>query len=303
MPKIKFRGGPPVRHEDIVLNLMFARSLGLKMVEKVPEHDRKLAIVGGGPSVIEHLEEIREFAKTGDVWGINGACRFLGEHGIDSTFISVDCHEIVAQWATGPIKKALLATRVHPSVIEALKGADTRLFELNNDSENGVHCCSSTASLGFDLATDLGYRSVVWYGCEGSYAGSTEEGATNADDQTHAYYEPQSKRDERMVVLCGGGEYLTAPDYYVQCCELAELIRKFPRYFSERSGGLLAAMVANPEHDITKVSIALMNILKPADQVGQSSAEPNDVPQNLIDEAKAATAALARHNATALKAA
>jgi hypothetical protein len=262
MAKIRFAGGPPVEDRDIQLNILYGRSLSYPRVKEVPAHDRHLAIVGGGPSVKDHIEEIRNFK--GDIWGINGACGFLRERGIDSTFISVDPHEIVAKWAVGA-KKALLCVRMDPKVYEVLNGAEITLFDLINDKEGGIHCCSSTASLGFDLASDMGYRTVVWYGCEGSWEGSTAEGATNASDFTHAYQEPSEKRDERMVVLCGGKEYLTAPDFYVQSCELAEIISKFPRHFSERSGGLLRAMVADQEHDIIRVSRSLMASLKPVE--------------------------------------
>jgi hypothetical protein len=261
--KIRFCGGPPVSPEGIEFNSVYSRSLGFPLAKKVPAHDRHLAIVGGGPSVKDYVEEIGAFK--GDIWGINGACGFLRERGIESTFISVDPHEIVARWAKGATR-ALISVRVDPKVFEALNGAEIKLFELAQDKDGGVRCFSSTASLGFDLATDLGYRTVVWYGCEGSWEGSTAVSAGNKDDKTHAYPEPSEKRDERMVVLCQDGkEYLTAPDFYVQSCELAEIIRKFSRHFSERSGGLLRALVDKPEHDITKVSRALMAILQPVD--------------------------------------
>ena len=261
MAKIKFAGGPPVEPGTIALNSIYARSLGIPFVKESPAHGRTLAIVGGGPSVAGVVEELRAF--DGEIWAINGACSFLRERGIESTFISVDPHEIVLKWAQGA-RRAMLCTRVAPAVFALLKDVDVRIFDIAHDVPDGVHCCSSTASLGFDLATDLGYRTVIWYGCEGSWAGSTAENANNAQDFTHDYLEPSEKRDERMVVLCGGVEYLTAPDFYVQSCELAEVIRKFPRHFSERSGGLLRALVATPEHDIIRVSRALMAILRPA---------------------------------------
>lgn len=260
MPKIVFNGGPPVEEGQIALNAMYARSLGLPFVKKGPAHGRRLAIVGGGPSIRDQVEELRAF--DGDLWGINGACRWLASHGIESTFISVDPHEIVATWVGPEIKKALLCARLHPSVFQILKHADVRVFELFlDDPHNGFKCCSSTASLGFDLATDLGYRSITFYGCEGSYGGNLN--GDNSQDKSHAYPEPSEKREHRMVVKCGDGEYLTAPDFYVQCCELSQLIRKFPAHFSERSGGLLRAMVENDDHDIIKVSRALMESLTP----------------------------------------
>jgi hypothetical protein len=252
-PKIRFSGGPPVEHEDIMRNVAHARTLGLPFVQSVAPHGRPLAIVGGGPSVQEHVLELRNFE--GDIWGINGACGWLRERGIESTFISVDPHAIVAQWTPGA-RKALLGTRTDPQVFEILKGADVTLFELEQeDAENGMRCGSSTASLAFDLGTELGYRTAIFYGCEGSWpAANPGDPTTHA---THAYPEPSQQRAERMVIACGGREYLTAPDFYVQSCELSDVIRMFPTHFSERSGGLLRAFVENDDHEIAQVSRAM----------------------------------------------
>lgn len=252
-PKIRFSGGPPVEHEGIMRNVAHSRTLGLPFVRMVEPHGRPLAIVGGGPSLRDHVHELRTFE--GDIWGINGACAWLRERGIESTFISVDPHHIVAQWAPGA-KKALLGTRTDPSVFEILRGADVTLFELEQeDPVNGMRCGSSTASLGFHLAVDLGYRTGVFYGCEGSWPA---ENPGNPEGQaTHAYPEPSQQRAERMLISCGGREYLTAPDFYVQSCELAAVIRMFPLHFSERSGGLLRAFIENDDHEISKVSQAM----------------------------------------------
>jgi hypothetical protein len=254
VPKIVFSGGPPVTHEDILRNIAHAKTLGLPYVQKVPPHDRVLAVVGGGPSINEHVDEIRSFT---DVWAINGASQWLRERGIENTFIAVDPHHIVAKWAPGA-KKAILCTRIDPSVFEILEDADVRLFSLMQDTEDGgIQCFSSTASLAFDLGTDLGYRKAVFFGCEGSFPGNVS--GDNREDFTHAYPEPSEKREERMVVECGGVEYLTAPDFYVQSDEISKMVRMFPQHFSERSGGLLRAMIENDDHDIVKVSRAMMS--------------------------------------------
>ena len=253
--KIRFTGNVPVEHEDIMRNVEFARQSGLPYVKPSEAHDRVLAIVGGGPSLLGSLEELKAFQ--GDIWAVNGACAFLRTHGIDSTMIGVDPHVIMCQWAPGT-KKAILCSRTDYRVWPILKDADVQLFDLiQENTDEGIRSGSSTATCAFDLATDMGYRTIIFYGCESSFPG---EQIGTASDQTHAYC--KEVREHRMLVECGGAEYLTAPDFFVQATEIASMIKEFPTHFSERCGGLLRALVQNDDYDIIKVSRAMMATLE-----------------------------------------
>lgn len=242
--KINFTGVPPVEHEDMLKHRQMAIQRGIAYIKKdTPAHDRKLAVVGGGPSLQKMVSELFEFQ--GDIWGINGACRWLRDQGIESTFFSVDPHPIVAMWAKG-CKKALVVSRSDPSVFDALEGSDVQIFDSRNDDPQGLLGGSSTATVAPILAVELGYRSVVFYGCDGSYPKGF----------SHAYMD--EKREDQLLVKVGDEEYLTAPDFYVQSQELAMMIRSLPRHFSERSGGLLGALVKCEEHDVIAGSRALL---------------------------------------------
>lgn len=253
MPKISFTGKMCVEHDVLLRNIAYAKSLGLPYVKKPPAkeikfHGRRLAVVGGGPSVKEHLDELRSWE--GEIWGVNGACTWLREAGIESTLFSLDPLPILAKRCVGA-RKALLCTRCAPELFDALKGAEVTLFDVAQDEEGGFLASCATVLCVPDLATDLGFRDVVYFGCEGSFR-----------DATHLYMnDPQEKR---FVVECGGREYLTLPELYVCTVELSALLRAFPAHFTERSGGLLGAMVRNQEHDIVKVSRSLLADLKEA---------------------------------------
>lgn len=252
MPKIDFQGRLAVEHDVVLRNIAHTKSLGLPYVEKpdpsrIAFHGRPLAVVGGGPSVVSHLDELRGW--TGDIWALNGACGWLRECGIASTLFTLDPLPIIATHAAGA-SKALLCSRCDPSVFAAMQGKDVRVFDVVNDSPGGVWASCGTVLCAFDLATDLGYREIVFYGCEGSY-----------EQKTHAYMD--DPQNFRFVVSCGGAEYMTLPELYVTTLQLAEFLRKFPAHFSEKSGGLLRAMTKDPEHDIVKVSRALLAGLHP----------------------------------------
>lgn len=252
MPKINFTGTMPVEHDVLERNMAHAKSLGLSHVEKpdpkaIQFHGRPLAVVGGGPSVKEHLDELRTWP--GDIWAINGACSWLRSCGIESTLLTVDPLPILAEKVAGA-KKAILCTRCHPSVFAVLSEADVRIFDLAQDRPGGIHASCASVLCVPDLATDLGFKDIFFFGCEGSFQAST-----------HLYMnDPQ---DFRFVVECGGVEYMTLPELYVCTEQLAEMLRMFPKHLKERSGGLLGAMVRNAEHDIVKVSRALLQALSP----------------------------------------
>ena len=249
MAKIAFQGVIPVSHGDLMKQVAYGKSLGYPEVREQEPHGRRLAVVGGGPSIVDRLAEIREFS---DIWAINGACRFLREHGIESTLLSLDPCDFLAPRVSGA-KKALLATRCHPDVFDALKGAEITVFDAVNDTKNGMWASCATATVAFHLSMVLGFRQTVFFGCEGSYS-----------EKTHAYMDEAELQDYRFVVECGGKQYLTAPDLYMLTTQMAVFLRLAVNdSFTERSGGLLRALIENERHDIVKVSRMLMASLKP----------------------------------------
>ena len=250
MGKLQLIGVIPVEHGKIEENRESCRKRGLPRLAPHNKRDGRLAVVGGGPSVLNYLNRIAGYSH---ILAINGACKFLSDHGIESTFFAIDPHEIVAKWAPGA-KKALLCDRVCPEVFDILKDADVTVFELANDVPGGVCAGSSTASAGFILGPILGYEFVDFYGCESSFEG-----------QSHAYMD--EALEEILWVEVGGKEYKTRPDFYLQAQEMSQIFKKFPRAFTAYGGGLLQAMIDHDDHDVKYVSRVFMNRLKPTQEL------------------------------------
>ena len=260
MAKIAFEGVIPVSHDGLMRQVAHAKSLGYPTVQEQESHGRRLAVVGGGPSIVDHLDEIREFT---DIWAINGACGFLRDHGIESTLLSLDPCDFLAPRVAGA-KKALLATRCHPDVFACLQGADITVFDAVNDTENGMWASCASVTVAFHLSMALGYRKTVFFGCEGSYS-----------EKTHAYMDEAELQDYRFVVECGGKQYLTAPDLYMLTTQMALFFRlAINDSFTERSGGLLRALIENEAHDIVKVSPLLMAGLRPVPAQAECAPTP-----------------------------
>lgn len=251
MYNIEFVGNAPLDNDALLANVRHAKSLGLPRVRDEYPHGRRLAVVGGGPSIVGALPEIRKYS---DIWAINGACGYLREHGIDSTLLTIDPVDFLAPRVAGA-KKALLATRCHPKVYAVLKDCDIQTFDVTTDSDEGLWATCGTVTVSFPLALKLGYSKVDFFGCEGSFA-----------EVTHAYMDEAELQDVRFVVECDGVRYHTAPDLYLVTKSMADILRQvIPDSFRERSGGLLRALVKNPAHQIVQISAQLeANLKEPA---------------------------------------
>lgn len=206
-------------------------------------HGRRLAVVGGGPSVKRRLGEIASFD---DVWGINRTWQYLVANGISAAMFSIDAGPELVPMAKGA-KSAVLASRTDPGVWDALDCTPT-VFHAFDDGPNPVLGGSSSATCSLIAAVRLGYRSVRLFGCDSSF-----------EDATHV--DRHEERDHVMLVRCNGSDYWTAPDFYTQAKELTRLCNMCPHVLSQSGDGLLGAMVANDDHDVIRVNAALADRL------------------------------------------
>lgn len=239
--KISFQAVGHVSAAKLALNEAHATSLGYPRigVAETPF----LAVVGNGPSVKDRVKELQSW--DGDIWAINGAFHWCREHGIYARFFTIDPLPSVAKFCTGA-DRAILSMNCDPTVFAALVGADVQAVRFGDD---GVAHGSTTATAAPCLAVEMGYDSVTLFGCESSYVGTTH---ADRDD-------PQKSL---LMVECGGEQFLTSPQMLMQAETLSEMVRGAPRFVFERSGGLLAAMVSNPEVDVIAASKAFHESIK-----------------------------------------
>lgn len=241
-------GELPITVDKLLSNIATSKRLGLPTYRDAKPHpSRKLAVVGGGPSIHEYVDELRAF--DGEVWAINGALGWCRDHGIPATLISADPHPIVLQWAKGA-KRAFLESGCDPTVFDLLRDAEVYLYD-SDTTQGGIASPHCTVMGIPHMACRIGFRGVRLYGCESSYPPKT----------SHAYMD--EGRTQELIITCGGHDYLTAPDFYVQAVALAKYIRDVPEFISEGSGGLLRALVADPEFHIKWISDDLARSLTP----------------------------------------
>ena len=223
-------------------------------------HDTPLAVVGGGPSAGQHLEELKEWP--GHIWAINQGAAWLA-HVAPKAMVwmfTVDPDPLLAQpqWVAG-VQRAILGLCVSPKLVEALKGKDVRLFDphVSPDSEDGMTLAGGPSSVcrTFVPAMWMGYKTVTYFGCEGSIG-----------DTTHAYR--NETRDRQMVVRCGEQDFVTTPDLYLSTIALSKAIREYSSPnagLREKSGGLLRGMLEHPDTwEVVAYSEALAKTIDPS---------------------------------------
>jgi hypothetical protein len=233
MARLELHARCVVPPERIWENMAHAKASGLPFVE---EKERPpLAVLGGGRSAIENLEWVRDFP--GDKWLIGSSFKWWTAQGIDGTFYSVHPSPNGLANIEG-VERAIVATVTDPSVLEALEGAEIQLFDME------AHGATSATAVPY-LALKMGYSDVTFIGCESDYnAGS------------HAYMEASDPF--LMKVRCHDQEFLTGAEFTLQAEFLSTVIRGAPHVFRERSGGLLRAMIADPDWEPLAISTQLL---------------------------------------------
>jgi hypothetical protein len=200
-------------------------------------HPHPVAVVGGGPSLLHHLDELRTWP--GEIWAVNSMADWLAERGIDATLFSVD-----PSYFESKTQKRLLASCCDPAMFTE----QTRLFDLAEHAEDGVVGGVTTAARAPALAIKLGYPGVAFFGCDSSYEGSVHV--------AHEGYNAPA-----LIIRANGRTFETIPGFVLQAESIAQLLRTFPDYFRNHSDGLLAAMVADDQWTTVAVSAALKKVL------------------------------------------
>lgn len=188
-----------------------------------PKGEGPLAIVGGGPSLLHTLDEIRDFP--GDIWAVNQTAQYLREQGIDCFFFTLEPSKTVSRFCSG---KAVLHHHCNPNTFKAAGECY---------KTTGAVPGPTTMVAGCYLGLKAGYDHISLYGGDSSYEGSSH------------VYRNVPIRD--LVQVDCGGPYLTKLEMILQAEELARVIKAFPNIFENRSGGFLKALLEHGDYDVT----------------------------------------------------
>lgn len=256
--RIEFQATSGAEADELKRHVNNTARLGLPSIGWA-ERSGALAIVGGGSSIAEHIQELKEW--NGEICAINGAFRWCRERGINAAFFTVDPDITLAEMARGA-SRAYLATSCHPQVFEVLGRAEIQVFGI---APFGWSTGCTTATVGARLGPELGYRRTVFFGCESSYS---------LTGHSHAYTEANHWAWLR-VRTADGLVHLTDGGLMLQAEMLAEVLRRAPGNFEEHCGGLLRSLVKDPHWDAVEVSHKLNDALVPIGP-GQEKERPDE---------------------------
>jgi len=244
----------------------------LAWYDTAPTHNGQVAIVGGGPSVKSKLDEIIWRKSLGQqIWALNGAGHWLMQNGVEPDAIVVlDAR----QENIGFVKPSygaeyLVASQVHPKLLDALYGRRVTLWhanvagvqELVEDVKNRpVHLIGGGSTVGLNamvLAFARGFRAIHLYGFDSSIS---EEGA-------HAYAQPLNDGDLIVDAIAGDRKFRAAPWMVQQAEEFVPLALSLTddgAIITVAGDGLLPHIAQNlsRERPASAVDLRAMSILR-----------------------------------------
>lgn len=211
--------------QDTLLgNVKSACARDLKWFEPADEHDGHVAIIGGGPSVVDMLDEIKWRQSVGqDVWVLNNAHKALDGIRYDVQVL-LDARPETATFITHRAASCLVASQCDSAVFEELRDQRVTLFHVNSpgmdflkeEKDRPAYLIGGGTTVGMNaiaLAITRGYRKIHLYGFDSCYLGGLH----------HAYPQALNDKEARSNVLYGDKTYLCAPWMVGQAQEFMEL--------------------------------------------------------------------------------
>ena len=180
----------------------------------------KVAVVAGGPSVKDSLEELRNF--DGYLIAINGTHNWLIENDIvPDACIIVDAKPTVTDLFKNPHKDTtyLVASNCDPSLFDALEDYKVILWHVAKEEESkgsiAIVAGPSAVTAAPTLLYVRGDRDVHFYGADSSLSA--------VDSHVYSSGNVGTVGKERLQVLVGGEVYMSTGAFVLQATSLWEL--------------------------------------------------------------------------------
>lgn len=208
--------------ERIWANLAAARTRGLPELDLLPAHEREVALVGGGPSLADCLDEIRALQERGgEVWALNGAADYLAAQGIaPERQVVVDARPENARFlASEAAGEVLIAATCAPESFDAAGNRAVVFYPhiagIEDRVVGTVHLIGGGSTVGLlamGLAYAQGFRRMHLFGYDSCYT-----------DAHHAYPQPENDGEVAVDVTVEGRKFKAAAWMVTQVQEFQQL--------------------------------------------------------------------------------
>lgn len=229
--------------ETLRSNLASCLQRGLLYLDIGEPLSQKAAVVAGGPSAADYLEDIRNW--DGFVVAINGAHDWLIEEGITpDAVIAVDPQPELARYFQKPNDETtyLIASCCAPEVFDALEGKRVVVWHAVQENASGslmVFGGPTAATRAPHVLYMMGFREVHMFGVDSSYTGL----------KTHAYKDGQVNGGN-IQVRVGDEIFITSGGMLCQAEFLEQTSHVFEGKFEVHGYGLGPALVNNGEYEV-----------------------------------------------------
>jgi uncharacterized Rossmann fold enzyme len=237
----------------ILKNVKVNAEKKLRWVDKGTANAAQAVLVGGGPSLKDHVEEIRWHTTHAGrlVFAMNRAAHFLVDQGIKPDFMVImdPRPENIAFANPNWAQMFLVASQVDPGVLVRLKDANVTLFHpmvpgiekelpfFRRWQYVPIGGGTTVGLTSIALAYVLGFRRMHLFGYDSSYC----------DEKLHAYRQALTPGEaEKIEVVVDGVRYVTTPTMLEQARSfmgLSSALMEVGVHFSINGTGLLPAMV------------------------------------------------------------
>ena len=145
------------------------------------------------------------------------------------------------------VRGAVFSTRCNKNQFSQFK--NVRVFNMKEDVEkDGIEGGPTGICRAPHLFLKMGYSGIDFFGCEGSFFKKSHFGSDHKD----AY-------GDMLIVGVNGIDYITNAAFMLQCEYMAKVFTDHPVFMKNHSGGLLQAMIDNPD---TWSVVAVSNDIK-----------------------------------------
>jgi len=238
-----------VDREQVRANVRANITAGYGQVEPHVGNNVEVLILGGGPSLNAHVDEIKARQAAGaKVVTLNGAYQWALDHGIAPvTQVMVDARAFNARFTRPPREDCLylMASQCDPAAFEGLPKDRTLLWHTSAEDMRdlldelydgkpwfGIPGGSTVLLRAIPLLRMLGFRRFHLYGCDSCLDGGAH----------HAYAQPENDGPVAIPVTCGDRMFWCHPWMAAQAQEFIDLIRVMGETFeiAVYGDGLLA---------------------------------------------------------------
>ena len=217
--------------EDIKKNVEHNIKQGYLQVEPHPTNEIEVMIVGGGPSLPQHIEKIKQLRANGvKLITINNAYKWCLDNGLTpSAMVMVDARKFNARFTKPVVEdcKYFIASQCNPSVFEGLPKDRTYIWHTQADLLKdildeqyktwwSVPGGSTVLLRAIPLFRMLGFKRFHLFGCDS---------CLSEDEMHHAYEQEENDGQLVMPVNVSGKVFNCNPWMVSQAQEFIDLIK------------------------------------------------------------------------------